>query len=114
MPPKSFIHLERYNENEIIFVYLTLEVWRFLCYCFWFGTYTGMIFAFVYLFFFLRFFSHFINTYARYLPCGMTRSYHFLCSSNLNEKKKVYFVSPSSVQGREQVTAKFGPFCSLF
>ena len=51
VPPKSFIYVERYNENEIIFVYLTLGVWRFLCYCFWFDIYMGMIFAFVYLFF---------------------------------------------------------------
>ena len=56
-------------------------------------------FCFFYLFL-KRLLSHFINTYARYPPCGMMRPYHFLCLSNLNEKK-VYFVSPSSVQGRE-------------
>ena len=56
VPPKSFIYVERYNENEIIFVYLTLGVWRFLCYCFWFDIYMGMIFAFVYLFFLKTFY----------------------------------------------------------
>lgn len=92
VPPKSLIHVERYNENEIIFVYLTLEVWRVFCYCFCFDIYMSMIFAFFYLFL-KRLLSHFINTYARYPPCGMMRPYHFLCLSNLNEKKSIFCLS---------------------
>lgn len=57
VPPKSLIHVERYNENEIIFVYLTLEVWRIFCYCFCFDIYMSMILLF-YLFL-KRLLSHF-------------------------------------------------------